>query len=129
MAAIDTFWDCVKDKVYIDKETFIRNLYGYTLTEFANDEGVYLIIVEKGPHFHFITTGVKWKLNKEILQKYPGSLIEEFGFAETKTPIEDTRQQRFNKRLGFIETGRDQTYVYYRIHKMNFLNEVQSCQP
>ncbi len=62
-----------------------------------------------------MTLGPKWTLTKEILKQFPGSLIEQYGYAETFTPIEDTRQQRFNKRLGFVETRRDDQYIYFRI--------------
>lgn len=112
---IDLIWDAVKDTLYITREQFEQSLEGYTLTEMTNTNGTYAVVLSKGPSFHFMTLGPKWSLSKEILRQWPGSLIAQYGYAETFTPLDDTRQQRFNRRLGFVETSRNDDYIFYRI--------------
>jgi len=124
MNAIDKMWDLVKDTLYVTKEQFVRSLDGWAIVPFHNDQGeMYGVVIHKGPSFHFMTFGVKWQLTKEIMRQFPGSLIDQYGYAETFTPIEDERQHRFNRRVGFVEVKRDETYVYYKIERM------RSCQP
>jgi hypothetical protein len=120
---IDALWNHVKDDLYVTREEFVRSLDGYALHPEFNDMGQMIgVVISKGPHFHFATFGVKWKLTKAMLAKWPGSLIDKYGYAETFTPLEDTRQQRFNQRVGFVETKRDDQYVHYKIER------VRSCQ-
>lgn len=118
MTVMDQMWDTIKDTLYISREQFEKSLEGYTVTPMANDAGIYAVVIHRGPSFHFMTLGPKWSLTKEILRQFPGSLIALYGYAETFTPIEDTRQHRFNKRLGFVETRRDEQNIYYRIEGM-----------
>ena len=118
MNAADRLWDSVKESLYITREQFDQSLIGYTLTPMFNEHGMYGVVINKGPSFHFATFDVPWTLNREILKQWPGSLIEQYGYAETFTPIEDTRQNRFNRKLGFVETHRDTQYIHYRIERM-----------
>lgn len=117
--AIAKMWDTVKDVLYITREDFVASLDGYAIVPFFNDaKEMYGVVVHRGPAFHFILFGPKWQLTKAILRQYPGKLIEQYGYAETFTPVEDMRQQRFNKRVGFVETKRDEQYVHFRIERM-----------
>ncbi len=123
MNIVDKIWDATQADLYISKQQFIMSLDGYEITpEFDSDGNTIGAVINKGPDFHFILFGIKWKLDRAMLQRWPGSLIEKYGYAQTFTPISDTRQQRFNKRLGFFETKRDDNYVYYKIERM------KSCQ-
>lgn len=122
MNILDKIWDHVKDDLYVTKEQFVKSLDGYAIVpEYV--EGVLVgVVIHKGPSFHFMLFGTKWKLTKSMMAKWPGCLIDQYGYAETFTPIEDTRQQRFNTRVGFVETKRDEQYVHYKIER------VRSCQ-
>ncbi len=114
---IDQMWGQVKDTLYITREQFEKSLEGWTITPFYNP-ALFGVVMNQGPSFHFMIFG-PWKCTKEILRQFPGSLIEKYGYAETFTPIEDERQHRFNKRVGFIETRRDDNFVHYRIEGRN----------
>jgi hypothetical protein len=123
MDVIERIWQSVCDDLYVSKSQFVASLNGYAITpEFDADAKMIGAVIHKGPDFHFILFGIKWRLDKAMLSKWPGSLIKQYGYAQTFTPIDDTRQQRFNKRLGFFETRRDENYVYYKIERM------KSCQ-
>ena len=127
---LDKIWDTVKDTLYITREQFNQSLDAYKIIpEYTKEGDLIGAVIQNNASFHFVVFGIKWSLNKELLARWPGQIIEQYGYAETYTPFEDTRQQRFNKRIGFFETHRDNKYVYFRIEKMkmNLPNEVTKC--
>ena len=115
----DAIWNQVKETLYLTREQFLETLAGWNIDPLYNENGLFAAVLTQGPKFHCMTFGTKWALNKEILQKYPGSLIAEFGYAETFTPKDDARQNRFNRRLGFYVTHEDADYIHYRIDRMS----------
>jgi len=116
---LNKIWDAVKDTLYITQEQFEKSLSGYKVVpEYTKEGDLIGAVIQNGASFHFIVFGIKWKLDRALLAKWPGQVIEQYGYAETYTPLEDTRQQRFNKRIGFFETHRDNKYVYFKIEKM-----------
>jgi hypothetical protein len=76
-----------------------------------------LIFIIKGPEFHFVKP-TDQSIHASDLLRYPGSLIKKYGYATTKTPLPDKRQQRFNERLGFYRVLEDEEHIHYRIEKM-----------
>lgn len=119
-ALLDLAWRKVSDQLYVTPEQFAESMSGYELSpEFNVDGEIHSVVIHAGPDFHFLTLGPKWSLNKDILSRWPGKLIEQFGYATTTTPLDDVRQHRFNKRLGFFEVSRDNVNVNYKIEKMN----------
>lgn len=79
----------------------------------------YLVAVLKfqGPEFHFHSFGKRSFTRAEMMSEIFTPLWNEYGFARTKTPIEDTRQQRFNERFGFRRIGRNEHEIHYQIDR------------
>lgn len=115
-----------RSPLYISFEHFSDSLAGWELDPIFFDGGLAGIFVLRGPEFHFCKTNSAYQAGRGILAKYPGSLIAKHGFATTRTPIEDTRQQRFNLRLGFYEVARDEFDIHYRIDQMR--SKEKLCQ-
>jgi len=109
---INALWELVKDELIIDKSEFIANLEGWEIEQFPR-----FIRINRGAEFHFIPTG-NGNGTRQDIRDCVQPIIDRNGFAATHTPIEDTRQHRFNKLVGFIETGRDARYVYFRIEEL-----------
>lgn len=117
--AIDLLWSGVKDRLYITREAFEESLNGWTLEPMCRDDGaVGFIFSSRGPEFHFSTFGTGMQATRAVLKKYPGEIIARYGFALTKTPKPDIRQQRFNERIGFYRVGEDEYDIFYRIDQM-----------
>jgi len=117
-ALIEIVWQSLSSNYYLSKETCINNLNS-CLVALENVGGKMAVTyVSNGPEFHFVKVSDKYVAKKSTLKRYPGSLIEKFGYAETCTPISDERQHRFNRAVGFYETHRSNSYVYYRIEKL-----------
>ena len=76
------------------------------------------ITLQDGPKFHFHSLKSAKPLTRRLICQILQPIIDAHGFAETRTPHEDTRQQRFNELLGWEEVGRDDFDVIYRIKRV-----------
>lgn len=95
---------------------FAQSLEGWTIDPVCRPDGsIGLIFVSNGPEFHFQKFGTDIQASRAILKKYPGEIIATHGYALTKTPKTDARQQRFNERLGFYRVDEDEFDIHYRI--------------
>lgn len=102
--------------LYVTREQFERTLDGWALEPVCRPDGsIGIVFVSKGPEFHFAKFGTDIQASRDILNKYPGEIIAQHGYALTKTPKADTRQHRFNERLGFYRVGQDEFDIHYRI--------------
>jgi hypothetical protein len=110
--------------LFLTLEQFTQGLQGWELDPIQGPDGIAGVIVHRGPEFHFAKFDPAFQVDRSILKKYPGDMIARYGYAQTKTPIDDTRQQRFNQRLGFVEVARDDLDITYQIHRMRG----QQCQ-
>ena len=113
------------DKLFADTPLFItraqfeQSLEGWTLDPVLRADGsIGIIFVSNGPEFHFQKFGTDIQASRDILNKYPGEIIAQHGYAMTKTPKADTRQARFNRRLGFFVVGEDEFDLHMRIEKL-----------
>jgi hypothetical protein len=105
-----------KTPLFITREQFSQSLEGWTLDPTLRADGsVGIIFVSKGPEFHFSKFGSDIQISRQHLKRYPGDIIKQHGYALTKTPRSDTRQVRFNERIGFYRIGEDEFDVHYRI--------------
>jgi hypothetical protein len=127
MTVVDLLWQQARERLYITREQFEQSLEGWFLDTIHGPNGIAIVFVVKGPMFHFAKFDPTVKATRDHLRKYPGSLIAKYGYATTTTPKEDTRQRRFNERLGFFQTGEDDLDIHYRIEKLKF-KEQPSCQ-
>lgn len=119
----DVLWQAARDKVFITKSEYLESLKGWTVKAHCVDGILAFITVQRGPEFHFHSMNAKTRLSMRMIKKFLEPVIAEHGYAMTRTPHEDGRQQRFNRKLGFVEAGRTEFDVLYRIERIN-----PSCQ-
>jgi len=103
--------------LYLTREQFDKTLDGWDFDIVEANGAISMVFVSKGPEFHFAKFD-DTPASRGHLKKYPGSLIEKYGYAVTHTPKTDARQQRFNERLGFYKTGEDEYDIHYRIDSL-----------
>lgn len=102
--------------LFITREQFAQSLDGWTIDPVLRPDGsIGIVFISKGPEFHFAKFCTDVQASREHLKKYPGELIARYGYALTKTPKTMARQIRFNKRLGFVVTAEDESYIHFRI--------------
>lgn len=121
---IERLW--LESPLFLTRAEFEQSLQGWQIETVQGPAGVAGVVLSKGPEFHFAKFDAAFQVTREILRRWPGELIERHGYALTRTPKEDTRQRRFNERLGFQAVGEDEFDVHYRITRMR--GKDQSCQ-
>lgn len=109
---INILWDAVKDDILVGRDEFDESLAGWDIDVFQR-----FIRTSRGPEFHFVSRGVGHCTRQDI-RDCVQPLIDKYGYAHTSTPIEDSRQQRFNRLVGFVESGRDNRYIHFRIERL-----------
>lgn len=113
---LDLLWQ--ESLVFVEREQFVEGLEGWDLDHIEQNGRTAVVFTVKGPEFHFTVVDPDFQCTREILRRYPGELIAAHGYALTKTPKEDQRQLRFNRRLGFYPVGEDEHFVHLRIDKL-----------
>ena len=120
MDVLDLLWESVAPALYITKEQYLAGLDGWEVTPHVVDGAIVAAVLTKGPELHFVTFGPAWSLSRADLRRYLEPILEAHGVVTTKTPVEDARQRRFNKILGFEQTGIDEEYVYLALTRLPF---------
>lgn len=118
---LDLLWQ--DSPIFITREQFHQTLDGWELEPVMRDGKPAVIFVVKGPEFHFAKLDPAFQCGRDTLRRYPGELIARHGYALTKTPKEDLRQQRFNRRLGFYPVGEDAEFIHFRIDALRSTKE------
>jgi hypothetical protein len=113
---IDRLWS--DSPLFLTREEFEQSLAGCEFDPVVHEGATVGVFVVKGPEFHFAKWDPLHQCSRDILRRYPGELIERYGYALTRTPKDDARQRRFNERLGFCAVGEDEYDVIYRIEKL-----------
>ena len=113
-------------KVFISRREFVDGLNGWELdTKELNGEIVGATLVF-GPEFHFIIFGPKKPLTRALMAECVQPIINKHGYVCTKTPLDDVRQHRFNKLVGFVALSTDEFFTYFRMERLN-LRGVKQC--
>ena len=111
---MDLLWAKGCEKLFITKEQFAESLQGWQIEEWKEGDALAAITLKKGPEFHFVTTGavpIPRRLVREVLR----SQLEQYGHVTTRTPKHEERQHRFNRIIGFVQTGEDEFDIHYRM--------------
>lgn len=121
-ALIDRIWQQVEPNVFIEREQFLDDILQYDQAVLFPPQGPpAFVFLAKGPEFHFISLGTKRPMTMKFIRETLTAFIKKHGFARTRTPKTDLRQQRFNEKLGFAKTHEDEYDIFYRI------DEVKPC--
>ena len=109
---MEELWEAMRGIILLDRDEFERAFDGCEVEVFDR-----FIRVNKGPEFHFVSRA-NGSATKQDIRDCVQPIIDKYGHATTKTPIHDTRQQSLNRRIGFIETSRDENNVFFRSEKL-----------
>lgn len=119
-AVHDRLWAEAEPNFFGTRDDFAKQWEGWeTVTVDEGGQAAFVALV-KGPIFHFHSFRTGQHLSLARIKAFLQSLIDRYGYAETRTPITDGRQQRFNRRIGFVETGRDEYDVIYKIKSVGY---------
>ncbi len=117
-AVIDELWRQAEPTVYISRDEWERALDDWTIEPGERDGALAFVILTRGPEFHFTVFGSPSALIwLPALRARVAALIDEHGFALTRTPKELTKQRREMEMSGFVAESEDEFYIHYRIVK------------
>lgn len=114
----DLIWKQMEPVVFIARADFMAELEAWSIDPVEIDGRLAFIGMSKGPEFHFISLGSGHRLSFDLVRRGLEPIIEKHGYALTKTPKEDIRQQRFNRAYGFYPVGEDEFYIHYRLDRI-----------
>lgn len=117
-ALIDQLWELAEPTLYITKDEFVKSLEGWEIEPIEIDGVVALITMTKGALFHFVSMKTGKPFSMKVVRGTIGRVIEQHGYAETRTPKDDVRMHRFNNRLGFKAIGEDALDTHFRIERL-----------
>lgn len=114
MDIIGRLWE--DSPLFLTRAEFERTLQGCDIEPVEEDGRAIGCFLVKGPEFHYAKFDAT-PVGKRHLARL-AALIEQHGYAVTRTPKDDRRQCRFNEKLGFVKVGEDELDITYRIEKM-----------
>lgn len=117
-------FDAMSETLYIDEPKFFELIQNWQLTPEYKEGKLCGVVMTKGPEIHFVTAKLR-SITRADLRKYLIPLIQTFGYAQTRAPIKDVRQARFNQLIGFELYGQEGIDNLFRI---TCLKGSQSCQ-
>lgn len=115
-ATADALWAQVEPQVFITREQFFAGLDGWDVNEIAVGGKPAFVTARRGPLFHFHSLDTGARISLRMIREFLAPIITDHGFAQTMTPKSDTRQQRFNRKLGFAVVGEDEFHMIFRIN-------------
>ena len=116
-------WAQIEPHVFITKREYLAGLEGWKVSPFEREGALLGAAITKGPEFHFVTFGGRWNLTRADIRSWLKPILDEYGCVTTKTPKDDTRQQRFNRLLGFVPEGEDEFFVHMRLTKLRHVGD------
>ena len=118
MELIDHLWEGVSEALYISKEQYAESLKDWKIDPVEIDGELAFITAVKGSEFHFASLNTGKHMPGKRLRAFVQGIIDEYGYADTKTPRDDVKQQRFNTFLGFEIAGEDALDIHFRITEL-----------
>lgn len=114
----DLLWKKAEPVLFITKDEYLQTLAEWVIKPVHIDGELAWITVQKGPEFHFQSVGKTRIMPLRIIREFLQGILAEHGYALTKTPIDDVRQQRFNRCFGFVEIDRDALDIHFRLDRL-----------
>lgn len=123
---MERIWRQTEPSVFISRREFMAGLEGWDITPREIDGELVGATLVRGPEFHFISFGTRKAFPPALVADCLGPILEQHGFVRTKTPLEDTRQRRFNERIGFRVESADEYFTTFRLEKLT-LHRTSPC--
>ncbi len=118
-AIVQRLWEKDEPLLFISKEQYVKSLEGWEIVAVPGAGGEFAFVaLVNGPEFHFQSFGTKAPLTRKTIHTFLARIIQQNGYAQTRTPKDDSRQHRFNRLLGFVVVGEDEYDVIYRIERI-----------
>ena len=118
MDTVDLLWRSISKTLFISREQFVESLAGWEMETVTLDNCPAWVVLTKGPEFHFQSFTSQYPITMKMIRERLQKIIDEHGYALTRTPKSDERQHRFNLAFGFTVAGEDEYDRHYRIEHL-----------
>ena len=112
---MDRIWEVVGPTMYLSREHWESCWDGWTIEGHELDGALAYATLINGPEFHFVVLREHNRGTPGIIRSHLKPLLERYGHVVTRTPKNETRQLRFNRAVGFRETGEDEFFLHLRL--------------
>lgn len=114
---LERLWEGARERLlFHTRDEFMTELSDWVVEGRYSDGELIGAVMKRGAELHF-TVFVPGKVTRAMMREIVESQFLEYGYVETRTPIDLESQHRFNKTVGFVEVGRDTYDVHYRMEK------------
>jgi hypothetical protein len=114
---VEALWSQIEPAVFISREQFTRELEEWEIEPVEINGALAFAVLTKGPELHFASFGTGAPISLVMIKARIDPLLERYGFVTVRTPKNDVRQHRFNKRFGFKQIGSDEFFTYFRMDR------------
>lgn len=115
---IDFLYAQVRMRVPISREAYAASLDGWDVEPIMNGEQQLGAYIRQGHETHMLMSKRNSLLHaRHIIRVYLVANLERLGYLTTKTDG-NALDDRFLKRLGYYETGKDGVMTVYRLDKL-----------
>jgi hypothetical protein len=111
---IDALWSQIEPDVYITREQFARGLEEWEITPIRIGGELAYVTLIRGPELHYTSFGGH-RISPGLIRGWLAPLLERYGYATTRTPREELRQQRLNVLIGGRVTEESEFFVHFRL--------------
>lgn len=139
----ELIWQDASRSLFMSREAYMRALDDWQVEPLERDGEPAFVMLTKGPEFHIVAfrTGARFPM-KEFLRRLR-SIADEHGYVTTRTPLYDLEQlnlvampdeasglqHEVNRRLGFVEIGRDACDIIYRLDRETLQRRDGAARP
>jgi hypothetical protein len=113
---LDALWAQAEPYVYFSRETWERGLESCAVEPHYVDGKLAFVTITNGPDFHYASFGVA-PLSIALLRRWVTPIADQYGYVTTRTPKDDVRQHKVNRRTGAVVIGEDEFCIHYRWDK------------
>lgn len=111
-------WEHAEPMLYVSREMFVSSLADWDIEPIIVDHEIAFVLLTRGSEFHFESLGRGHPITMLMIRSILEPILNKHGHADTRTPKDDKRQNRFNKIFGFKMTGEDEFDNHYRIEAL-----------
>lgn len=114
----ELIWEQARETLFVEREQFMAGLAEWEIESVERDGLLLGAVLRKGPEFHFCTFGAAPRIGRQLIRDVLAPQMDRYGYVVTRTPKPATgRQHRFNRTMGFVQTGEDAYNVHYRLDR------------
>lgn len=101
----------------LDRGSVLESMLDWRFLPMYVDGRVCFALMVRGPEFHVLSLRTGAPFPMKLFRSMLDDLVQECGYACTRTPLHEAKQHRVNAMLGLKIVKTDELDVYYRLDR------------